>query len=98
MRLCDRVIVREWVQNKSHHHVHESRTFSKGLTWCKLMITPIRRALAESKNHLIFGHSSQTLTTEVVKMLYPQNMKHIRNKLWCDYNARTSNLSRKERY
>ena len=41
-RLCDRVIVREWVQNKSHHHVYESRTFSKGLTWCKLMVTSIK--------------------------------------------------------
>ena len=38
MRLCDRVIVRKRVQNESHHHVHESRTFSKGQTWCKLTI------------------------------------------------------------
>ena len=29
-RLYDRVIVRKRVQNKSHHHVHESTTFSKG--------------------------------------------------------------------
>ena len=70
-RLCDKVVVREWVQNKSHHHVYESRNFSKGLTWCKLKITPIRKVLAECKNHLIFGHNPQTLTFEVVKMLYP---------------------------
>ena len=87
MRLCDRVIVREWVQNKSHHHVYESRTFSKGLTWCKLMITPIRRALTESGNHLIFGHSPQTLTTGVIKMLYPRNTEHLPTPVWqqCAY-------------
>ena len=98
MRLCDRVIVRWWVQNKSHYHVHESRTFSKGLTWCKLTITPICGTLIESGNHLVFGHSPQTLTTGVVRMLYPWNMKHICNKLWCDYNVRTLNVSRKKRY
>ena len=98
MRLYDRVIVREWVQNKSHHHVYESRTFSIGLTWCKLTVTPIRRALAESRDHLVFGHSPLTITSGVVRMLYPRNMKHIRNKLWCDNNARTSNASMKERY
>ena len=81
------------MQNKSYHHVHESRTFSKRPTWCELTITLIYRTLTESKNHLIFGHSSQTLTTEVVKILYPQNMKHIRNKLRCDYNTHTSNAS-----
>ena len=81
MRLYDRVIVREWVQNKSHHHVYESRTFSNGLTWCKLTVTPIRRALAESRDHLVFGHSPLTITSGVVRMLYPRNMKHIRNKL-----------------
>ena len=70
MRLCDRVIVRKMVQNKSHHHVHESKTFSKGRTWCKLTITPSRRALSERRNHLVFGHSPQTLTTEVARMLY----------------------------
>ena len=98
MRLCDRVVVREWVQNKSHYHVHESKTFSKGLTWCKLTITPIRRAFAESRNHLVFGHSPQTLTSGVVRMLYHLDTKYIRNKLRCDNNARTSNASRKERY
>ena len=86
------------MQNKSHHHVYESRTFSKGLTWCKLTITPIRRALAESRDHLIFRQSTQTITIGVVRMLYPQNMEHIRNKLRCDNNAHTSNVSMKKRY
>ena len=98
MKLYDRVIVREWVQNKSHHHIYESRTFRKGLTWCKLTITPIRRVLAESRDHLVFGHNPQMLTSGVVKMLYPRNMKHIHNQLWCDDNACTSKASRKERY
>ena len=97
-RLCDRVIVRKRVQNNSHHHVHESRTFSKGRTWCKLMITPIRKALAESRNHLVFGYSPQTLTTKVVRMLYPQNIEHLRYNIRCDHYARTSNASMKKRY
>ena len=97
-RLYDRVIVREWVQNKNHHHVYESRTFSKDLTWCKLTVTPIRRALAESKDHLVFGHGPQMITSEVVRMLYPRNIEHICNKLRCDNNARTLNASMKERY
>ena len=83
-KLCDRIVVREWVQNKSHHRVYESRTFSEGLTLCKLTITLIRRALVESRDHLVFGHSPQTLTSGVVRMLYPRNTKHIRNKLRCD--------------
>ena len=33
------------------------KAFSKGLTWCKLTITPIKRALAESRHELILGHS-----------------------------------------
>ena len=83
-RLCDRVIVRKRVQNKIHHHVHESRTFNKGQTWFKLTITLIRRVLAESGNHLVFGHSLQTLTTGVVRMLYPRDTKHIGYQLQYD--------------
>ena len=90
--------MREGVQNKSHHHVHKSRTFSKGLSWCKLMITPIRGTLAESGNHLVFGHSPQTLTTGVVRMLYPRDTEHIGNQLRCENYAQTSNASMKERY
>ena len=78
-RLCDGVIVREGMQNKSHHHVHESRTFSKRSTWCKKMLTPRNRALTESGHELIPGHSPQTLTAMIVRKLYPRNLKHIRN-------------------
>ena len=98
MRLCDRVVLREWMEYKSHHHVNESRTFSKRPTWCKLTITLIRRALVKSSHELILGHSLQTLITRIVRELYPRNPKHIRNKLRCDKNARTSNASKEERY
>ena len=97
-RLCDGIIVREWMQNKSHHHVHESRTFSKRLTLCKETLTPSSRALTERRHELIPGHSPQTLTTRIVKKPYPRDPKHIRNQLRCDRNARTSNVSEKERY
>ena len=69
MRLYDGVVVREWMQNKGHHHVYESRTFSKRPTWSKLMLTPIKRALTESSNELILGHNLQTLTTRIVRKL-----------------------------
>ena len=48
IRLCDGVVVREWMEYKSHHYVNESKAFSKRPTWYKLMITSIRRALAKS--------------------------------------------------
>ena len=98
IRLCDGVAVREWMEYKSHHYVNESRTFSKRPTWCKLMITSIRRALAESSHELILRHSPQALMTRIVRKLYPRNLKHIRNKLRCDRNTRTSNVSKEERY
>ena len=97
-RLCDGVVVKEWIEYKNHHHVNESRTFSKIPTWCKLTITPIRRALIESSHELILGHSPQTLITRTVRKLYPKNSKHIRNKLRCDKNTRTSNTSKEKRY
>ena len=97
-RLCDGVVVREWMQNKGYHHVYESRTFSKRPTWCKLTISPIRRVPAESNHELIFEHIPQTLTTRIVRKLYPRNPKHIHNKLRCDRNVRTSNASEEERY
>ena len=97
-KLCDGVVVKEWMEYKSHHHVYESRTFSKRSTWCKLMITPIRRALIESSHEFILRHSPQTLITRIVRKLYPRNPKHIRNKLRCDRNARTSNASKEDRY
>ena len=86
------------MEYKSYHHIYESRTFSKRPTWCKLTITPIRRALAESSHELILGHSLQTLTTRIVRKLYPRNRRHIRNKLWCDKYAHTSNASKEKRY
>ena len=98
MKLCDGVVVREWIEYKSHHHVYESRTFSKRPTWCELTITSIRRVLVESNYELILRHSLQTLTTRIVKKLYPKNLKHIHNKLRCDRNARTSNASKEESY
>ena len=98
MRICDGVVVREWMEYKSHHHVYESRTFSKRPTWCKLAITPIRRALTESSRELILEHNLQTLTTRIVKKLYPRNPKHIRNKLQCDKNACTLTASKENRY
>ena len=86
------------MQNKSHHHVHESRTFSKRSTWCKKTLTPSSWALTKSRHELIPGHSSQTLTTRIVRKLYPRDPKHIRNKLRCDKNARTLNASEEKRY
>ena len=97
-RLCDGVIVREGMQNKSHHHVHESRTFSKRSTWCKKTLTPSRRALTKSRHELILGHSPQTLTTKIVRKLYPKDPKHIRNQLRCDRTARTPNACEEKRY
>ena len=97
-RLYDGVIVRKWMQNKSHHHVHESRTFSKRSTWCKETLTPSSRAFTKRRHELIPGHYPQTLTTRIVKKLYPRDPKHIRNQLRCDRYARTSNASEKERY
>ena len=97
-RLYDGVVVREWMQNKGHDHVYESRTFSKRPTWCKLTLTLIKKALTESSQELIFGHSLQTLTTRIVKKLYPRDPKHIYNKLRCDKNVRTSNVSEEKRY
>ena len=98
MRLYDGVIEREWMQNKSHHHVHESKTFSKRLTWCKQMLTPSSRAFTKSRHELILRHSPQTLTTRIVRKLYPRDPKYIRNQLRCDRNVRTLNASEEERY
>ena len=78
-RLCDGVIVREGMQNKSHHHVHESRTFSKRSTWCKKMLTLSSKALTKSRHELIPGHNPQMLITRTVRKLYPRDPKHIRN-------------------
>ena len=97
-RLCDGVIVKEWMQNKSHHHVHESRTFSKRSTWCKQTLTPSSRALTKRRHGLIPGHYPQMLITRIVRKLYPRDPTHICKQLRCDRNARTPNVSKKERY
>ena len=98
MGLDNRVIMRKMMKNKSHNHVHESKTFSKGQTWSTLTIAPINGMLTKSRNHLFFGHSPQTLTTGVVRLLYPRDMEHLRYNIWCDHYARTSNTSNEERY
>ena len=46
-RLCDRVIMRERMENECHHHIKESKTFSKGRAIGVLTITPRRRCLIE---------------------------------------------------
>ena len=62
------------------------------------MLTPSSRALTKRRHELIPGHCPQTLTTRIVRKLYPKDMKHICNQLRCDWNTRTSNASKKERY
>ena len=97
-RLYDRVIMRKRVKNECHNHVKKSRVFRKGWTVSELTLTPIRRALTESRFELILRHNPQKLITRVVRKLYPRNTKHIRNNLRCNSNVRTSNASEKMRY
>ena len=97
-RLGDRVIMRERMEYKGHHHVQKSWAFCKGWTVSELVLTPLRRMLTKHWFELILGHSPQTLTTRIVKKLYPKNLKHICNKLRCDRNVRTSNASKEKRY
>ena len=98
MRLCDRVIVRERVQNKSHDHVQKPRALYKAWTVSELALTPIRWTLVESKIELVFRHCLKTITTKVVRKLNPGDMKHIHNNLWCDDYMRTSIASNEMRY
>ena len=86
------------MQNKSHHHAHKSRTFSKRSTWCKQTLPPSSRVLTKSRHKLIPGHGPQTFTTRIVRKLYPRDPKYIRNQLRYDRNACTSNVSEKGRY
>ena len=62
------------------------------------MLTPSSRALTERRHELIPRHCPQTLTARIVRKLYPRDMKHIRNQLQCDRDARTSDVSEKERH
>ena len=55
-------------------------------------------ALTKSGLELILGYSPQTLITGVVRELYLRNSKHISNKLQCDGNVHTSNVSEEKRY
>ena len=86
------------MEYKGHHHVQKSRAFCKARTVSELALTPLERMLTKSGFELILGHSLQMLTTRIVRELYPRNPKHIRNKLWCDRNAHTSNASEEKRY
>ena len=97
-RLGDRVIVRERMEYKGHHHVQKLWAFCKGQTVSELTLTPLRRTFTKSGFELILGHSLQTLTTRIVRKLYLRNPEQIRNKLQCDRNARTSNASKEKRY
>ena len=90
--------MRKGMKNKSHNHVKKPRAFSKGQTVSELTLTPIRRALTESRNKLAFGYSPKTLATGVIRMLYPRDTEHIGNNLQCDNNAHTSNESNEMRY
>ena len=90
--------MRERIEYKGHHHVQKSWAFCKCRTVSELALTPLWRALTKNGFELILGHSPQMLTTRVVKELYPRNSKHTRNKLRCDRNARTSNVSEEKRY
>ena len=74
-RLCDRVIVRERVENKCHDHVQKPRAFCKAQIISELMLTPLRRALTKSRFEFVFRHSLKTLITRVVRKLYPREIR-----------------------
>ena len=86
------------MEYKGHHHVKKPRAFCKAQIVNELALTPLERTLTKRGFELILGHSSQMLTTRVVRELYARNPKYIRNKLRCDRNACTSNMSEKLRY
>ena len=56
-RLGDRVIMRERMEYKGHHHVQKPRAFCKGRTVSELALTPLGRMLTKSLFKLILGHS-----------------------------------------
>ena len=86
------------MENKSHDHVKKPRAFSKGCIRGELMITLIIGTLTKRRYELVFGHSTQAITTEVVRMLYPRDTEHVRYKIRSDHSACTSDASDKERY
>ena len=97
-RLGNRVIMRWRTQNKSHNHFKKPRAFSKVRPRGELTIIPIRRTLTKSRHKLVFRHGLKTITIRVIRMCYPQDMEHLGYNIWNDYDARTSNVSDKERY
>ena len=46
-RLGDRVIMRERMEYKGHHHVQKPWAFCKGRTVSELVLTPLRRMLTK---------------------------------------------------
>ena len=86
------------MKDKSHNHVKKSRAFSKARLVSELMLTPIRRALTESRTKLVFRHCLKMIIARVVRMLYLGDTKHIGDNLRCENNAHTSNVSNEERY
>ena len=75
------------MKDKSDNHVQKSRAFSKAQTVSDLTLTPIRRALTESINKLIFRYCLKMIIAEIVRMLYPGDTEHIEDNLRCDNNA-----------
>ena len=56
-RLGDRVIVRERMEYKGHHHVQKPRAFCKGQIVSELALTPLKGTLTKSGFELILRHS-----------------------------------------
>ena len=83
---------------QGHHHVQKLRAFCKARAVSELVLTPLRRTLTKSGHELILGYSPQTLIGRIVGKLYPRNPKHIHNKLRCDRNRNTSDMSNEMRY
>ena len=97
-RLRNGVLMRKRIEYKGHHHVKKPWAFCKARTVSELALTPLWRTLTESGHELILWHSPQMLTGRIVGKLYPRNTKHICNKLRCDRNRNTSNMSNEIRY
>ena len=86
------------MKDKSHNHVQKPKAFSKARIVNELTLTPIKRALTESRNKLVFRHCLKKIIARVVRMLYPGDTKHIGDNLQCENNAHISNASNEERY
>ena len=97
-RLRNGVVVRERIKYKGHHHVQKLQAFCKARAVSEPALTPLQRMLTKSRHELIFGHSPQMLTRRIVRKLYPRNPKHIHNKLRCDRNRNTLDISNEMRY